>query len=88
MTNKEIIQNIHPDFYNKRAHVRMRVLLGFEVEQAMNAARKDEAIAFGEFLKTFTEMQSKEEAEMPWDSVTLIRDYTTEQLYELFKKEK
>lgn len=84
MTNEEIIKCIHPDFYNKRAHVRRRVLLGFEVEEAMDAARKDEAIAFGEFLFDYDVLDTK--IDYLYQHRVSKEAFYPDELYELFKK--
>lgn len=73
MTNEEIIENTHTGF--------------FTIVEAMDAARKDEAL---NVLNWLSDGKSKF-AVLYGDNkrfCTDTEDLTTEQLYELFKKEK
>lgn len=74
MTNEEIIENIHTGFYT--------------IHEALNSARKDEAIAFGDFLKKYNPIDHTRGKTMWWDKRIGGYYYSTEQLYKLFKKEK
>lgn len=71
MTNEEIKDNLGGDFYN--------------IDKAMDAARKDEAIAFGEWLRKMGMIDFKG---MWIQAAGNSTRWTTEQLYELFKKQK
>lgn len=59
-----------------------------DVRELMDAARKDEAIRFGNLLKKFASIEGVKRELLWWDKMTGGTFYTTEQLYEQFKKDK
>lgn len=83
MTNEEII-SIKQEEYLMRL---MPTQIEF-IKELMDAARKDEAIAFGNLLKNFTTIEHIRNQILWWDKIVGGLYYSTEQLYELFKKKK
>lgn len=84
MTNEEIIKISYP-FYDKNIERKDVELNGHQISVIMDAARKDEAIAFGNWcVDNYTKIQNN-----LWASYKEhdYERYTTEQLYQIFKRQ-